>query len=37
MAFARAHGVDPARSVLVGVSTAHRTLAATLGARFLEV
>ena len=27
MAFARAHGVEPSRSVLVGVSAAHRTLA----------
>jgi hypothetical protein len=35
LAFARAHGVDPARSALVGISTAHRTLAATLGARFV--
>jgi aryl-alcohol dehydrogenase-like predicted oxidoreductase/predicted kinase len=33
LAFARAHGVDPARSVLVGTSPAHRTLATTLGAR----
>ena len=30
--FARRHGVDPARSFLVGASTAHRTLASTLGA-----
>ena len=37
MAFARAHGVDPARSVLVGVSAAHRTLAATLGARYVDL
>ena len=29
--FARRHGVDPARSVLVGTSTAHRTLANVLG------
>ena len=36
LAFARAHGVDPARSVLVGTSAAHRTLAATLGASFVE-
>jgi len=34
LAFARAHGVDPSRSTLVGTSTAHRTLAATLGARY---
>jgi hypothetical protein len=37
LAFARAHGVDPARSLLVGTSPAHRTLAATLGARYLAV
>ena len=34
LAFARAHGVDPARSVVVGTGPAHRTLAATLGARY---
>jgi aryl-alcohol dehydrogenase-like predicted oxidoreductase len=33
--FARKRGVDPARSTLVGTSAAHRTLAATLGARFV--
>ena len=33
LAFARAHGVDPARSVLVGTRPAHRALAAALGAR----
>ena len=37
LAFARAHGVDPARSLLVGSWPAHRTLAATLGARFVAV
>ena len=37
LAFARAHGVDPARSLLVGTSTAHRTLATNLGARYLNV
>jgi aryl-alcohol dehydrogenase-like predicted oxidoreductase/predicted kinase len=36
LAFARAHGVEPSRSVVVGVSTAHRTLATTLGARFVN-
>jgi hypothetical protein len=36
LAFARAHGVDPARSIIVGTSPAHRTLATTLGARYLE-
>jgi hypothetical protein len=35
LAFARDHGVDPARSLLLGTSTAHRTLAATLGARYV--
>jgi aryl-alcohol dehydrogenase-like predicted oxidoreductase/adenylate kinase family enzyme len=35
--FARAHAVDPARSTLVGTSPAHRTLASTLGARFVAV
>ncbi len=37
LAFARAHGVDPARSFLVGTSAAHRTLANTLGAAFVSV
>ena len=37
LAFARAHGVDPARSLLVGTSPAHRTLATTLGARYVPV
>ena len=37
LAFARAHGVDPARSLLVGSGPAHRTLATTLGARFIPV
>jgi len=32
LAFARRHGVDPARSILVGASSAHRTLANALGA-----
>jgi aryl-alcohol dehydrogenase-like predicted oxidoreductase len=36
-AFARAHGVDPSRSVLIGVGPAHRTLATTLGARYVDV
>jgi aryl-alcohol dehydrogenase-like predicted oxidoreductase/predicted kinase len=31
--FARRHGVDPTKSVVVGVSPAHRTLANALGAR----
>jgi aryl-alcohol dehydrogenase-like predicted oxidoreductase len=37
LAFARAHGLDLARSVLVGTSPAHRTLATTLGARFVQI
>jgi aryl-alcohol dehydrogenase-like predicted oxidoreductase/predicted kinase len=37
LAFSRAHGVDPARSILVGASTAHRTLATTLGARYVPI
>jgi hypothetical protein len=35
--FARARGVDPARSTLVGTGAAHRTLAAALGARYVQV
>jgi aryl-alcohol dehydrogenase-like predicted oxidoreductase/predicted kinase len=34
LAFCHDHGVDPARSVLVGTSPAHRALAAAVGARF---
>jgi aryl-alcohol dehydrogenase-like predicted oxidoreductase/predicted kinase len=37
LAFAHRHGIDPARSILVGTSAAHRTLATTLGARFVEM
>jgi aryl-alcohol dehydrogenase-like predicted oxidoreductase len=37
LAFARADGVDPSSAVLVGTSSAHRTLATTLGARFVGV
>jgi aryl-alcohol dehydrogenase-like predicted oxidoreductase/predicted kinase len=37
LAFAREHGVDPSRSILVGTSSAHRTLATTLGARYVAV
>jgi diketogulonate reductase-like aldo/keto reductase/predicted kinase len=37
LAFARAHGGDPSRSVLVGTSPAHRTLATTLGARYVSL
>jgi hypothetical protein len=37
LAFARAHDIDPARSVLVGTGPAQRTLATTLGARYVEI
>jgi hypothetical protein len=37
LAFSRAHGVDPARSILVGTSRAHRNLAAALDAVFVAV
>ena len=35
LAFAHAHGLDPARSVLIGTGPAHRNLAAALGARYV--
>jgi aryl-alcohol dehydrogenase-like predicted oxidoreductase len=35
--FARAHHINPGRSTLVGCSAAHRTLASTLGARYIPV
>jgi aryl-alcohol dehydrogenase-like predicted oxidoreductase len=37
LAFARRHGIDPARSVLVGSAPAGRTLATALGARYVDV
>ena len=37
LAFARRHGIDLTRSVLVGTSAAHRTLATALGARHLSL
>jgi aryl-alcohol dehydrogenase-like predicted oxidoreductase/predicted kinase len=37
LAFARAHDVDPARSLLIGTSPAHRTLATTLGALYVSL
>jgi aryl-alcohol dehydrogenase-like predicted oxidoreductase/adenylate kinase family enzyme len=37
LGFARAHGVDPASSTLIGTGPAHRTLANTLGARYVAV
>jgi predicted kinase len=36
LAFCRAHGLDPARCTIIGTSTAHRTLAGALGARYVE-
>jgi hypothetical protein len=36
LAFARAHDVEPSRSTLIGAGPAHRTLAATLGARYIR-
>jgi aryl-alcohol dehydrogenase-like predicted oxidoreductase len=36
LAFGRAHGVDPARSVFVGTGPAHRSLATALGARYVQ-
>jgi aryl-alcohol dehydrogenase-like predicted oxidoreductase/predicted kinase len=37
LAFARKHAIDPARSIAVGAGAAHRTLATTLGTRYVEV
>jgi aryl-alcohol dehydrogenase-like predicted oxidoreductase/predicted kinase len=37
LAFARAHDVDPSRSTLIGTATAHRTLAITVGADFVQL
>jgi aryl-alcohol dehydrogenase-like predicted oxidoreductase len=37
LAFAREHGIDLSQSVLVGSAPAHRTLATTLGARYVPV
>jgi hypothetical protein len=37
LAFARRHRVAPERSLLVGTSAAHRTLAAMLGAAYVPV
>lgn len=34
LAFARVHAVDPSRSILIGTSPAHRTLATSLGAHY---
>jgi len=37
LAFAQAYDVDPSASTLVGCSAAHRTLAGSLGARYVGV
>jgi aryl-alcohol dehydrogenase-like predicted oxidoreductase/predicted kinase len=37
LAFARAHDIDPARSILIGSGPAHRTLARTLGAEYVAL
>jgi hypothetical protein len=37
LAFARAHNVDLSRSLLIGAGPAHRTLATTLGSRYVPV
>jgi hypothetical protein len=37
LAFAQAQNIDPGRSILVGSSPAHRTLASTLGAEYVPV
>ena len=36
LAFAREHGVDPRRSLVIGAGPAHRSLAAALGARYSQ-
>lgn len=37
LAFARAHRLDPLRSMLIGTAPAHRTLAITLGAEYVPI
>jgi hypothetical protein len=37
LAFARRHDVEPSRSVLIGTSAAHRTLASALGSAYVDV
>jgi hypothetical protein len=37
LAFAHEHGIDTTRSILVGSAPAHRTLATTLGARYVAL
>jgi aryl-alcohol dehydrogenase-like predicted oxidoreductase/predicted kinase len=36
LAFARTHGLDPSRSILIGARPAHRQLGEALGARYLS-
>ncbi len=36
LAFARKHGIDPTRSLVVGTGASHRSLAEALGARYQE-
>jgi aryl-alcohol dehydrogenase-like predicted oxidoreductase len=36
LAFARTHQIHPSRSILIGAGPAHKTLATTLGARYVE-
>jgi hypothetical protein len=37
LAFAREHGLDPSRSILIGARPAHRQLAEALGSRYVNV
>jgi aryl-alcohol dehydrogenase-like predicted oxidoreductase len=37
LAFAQAHNIDPARSILIGSGPAHRTLAGALGAQYIPL
>jgi histidinol phosphatase-like enzyme len=37
VAFARSHGIDLARSTVLGHAAAQRTLATALGARYVEL
>lgn len=37
LAFARVHGIDPSRSIVVGTAPTHRTLANALGATYFQI
>jgi hypothetical protein len=37
LTFARAHGIDPSSSIVIGTGPAHRTLANALGAWYVQV